>query len=398
MSADRRLDALATVDDVPTFTEGTRRLIPPAETLQRAQPAMAAAGITRLAGISGLDRIGIDVFTAVRPASRSISVSQGKGVTADAARASAVMEALELWHAEQHHITILNGTLAELKERFGIVDVRRLMRCERDEPDPHRTTRWAHALNMMSGRPVLVPYETVHFDQRVPADPADGVYCNGTNGLASGNSLTEAVLHGLYEVIERDAVARSADRLAVDLPRLDLTSVRSTPGRALVDRFLAAGIELAVWDLSAVHQVPVYQALGVERTAPWYHPLPETWGFGAHSDPSIALSRALTEVAQVRSMIINGVRDDLNRAMYASYFDPDVRAETASLLAPAGELAPFPGAPAALRDDTLSGELRRVLDRLRANGVQEVAVVDLTHRDFAIPVVRVVVPGMWWTF
>jgi YcaO-like protein with predicted kinase domain len=398
MPTDRHLDALAAVEDVPAFTEGTRRLVPPAETLRRAQPAMAAAGITRLARISGLDRIGIDVFTAIRPASRSLSVSQGKGVTAEAARASAVMEALELWHAEQHHITILNGTLAALAERFAIVDVRQLLRYEPDEPDRHRATRWAHAVDMLSGNPVLVPYETVHFDRRVPEDPADGVYCNGTNGLASGNSLTEAILHGLYEVIERDAVARSADRLDVDQPRLDLTSVRSAPARSLIDRFLAAGIELAVWDLSDVHQVPVYQALGVECTAPWYHPLPETWGFGAHSDPSIALTRALTEVAQVRSMIISGARDDLNRAMYASYFHPDVRAENAALLTPAGELVAFPPDPAVWPDATLSGELRRVLDRLRANGVREVAVVDLTHPDFAIPVVRVVVPGMWWTF
>ena len=58
-------------------------------------------GITRLADVTGLDRIGVPVFQAIRPLSRSVSVSQGKGLDPDAARASALMEAVETWHAER---------------------------------------------------------------------------------------------------------------------------------------------------------------------------------------------------------------------------------------------------------------------------------------------------------
>src|SRR5207249_2958495 len=81
--------------------QGTHRTVPPAETVARLRPLMAGFGITRLADVTGLDRIGLPVFQAIRPLSRSVSVAQGKGLTADAARASALMEAVETWHAER---------------------------------------------------------------------------------------------------------------------------------------------------------------------------------------------------------------------------------------------------------------------------------------------------------
>jgi ribosomal protein S12 methylthiotransferase accessory factor len=58
------------------FRSGTHRLATPDETLTRARPFAARMGITRLGNITGLDRIGIPVAIAVRPNSRSVSVSQ----------------------------------------------------------------------------------------------------------------------------------------------------------------------------------------------------------------------------------------------------------------------------------------------------------------------------------
>ena len=82
------------------YTVGTHRVFAPAETLARMQPHMKRMGITRLANVTGLDRVGVSVVMAVRPNSRSVAVSQGKGVDLDAAKASALMETVETWHAE----------------------------------------------------------------------------------------------------------------------------------------------------------------------------------------------------------------------------------------------------------------------------------------------------------
>jgi ribosomal protein S12 methylthiotransferase accessory factor len=57
--------------------------------------------ITRPGNITGLDRIGIPVAVVVRPNSRSVSVSQGKGLELPQSMASALMEACEGFHAEE---------------------------------------------------------------------------------------------------------------------------------------------------------------------------------------------------------------------------------------------------------------------------------------------------------
>mgnify|MGYP006149433749 FL=1 len=57
------------------FRRGAHRSRRPADTLARIAPAARALGVTRLADVTGLDRIGIPVFQAVRPLSLSLSVS-----------------------------------------------------------------------------------------------------------------------------------------------------------------------------------------------------------------------------------------------------------------------------------------------------------------------------------
>ena len=83
------------------FRRGTHRIIEPSETLTRYRPLASSMGITRLGNITGLDRIGIPVVAAIRPNSRSVSVSQGKGLDLSQAMASALMEAIEGFHAEE---------------------------------------------------------------------------------------------------------------------------------------------------------------------------------------------------------------------------------------------------------------------------------------------------------
>jgi YcaO-like protein with predicted kinase domain len=69
-----------------TFMNGAQLCDDPSATLKRVIPWMSNMGITRIANVTGLDRIGIPVVMVCRPNSRSVSVSQGKGLTLDAAR------------------------------------------------------------------------------------------------------------------------------------------------------------------------------------------------------------------------------------------------------------------------------------------------------------------------
>src|SRR4051812_23015637 len=74
---------------------GTHRVVSPDETWQALRPLLEPAGITRVADLTWLDELGIPTVQAVRPASVTLSVSQGKASTYRAAQVSAVMESIE---------------------------------------------------------------------------------------------------------------------------------------------------------------------------------------------------------------------------------------------------------------------------------------------------------------
>ena len=70
------------------------RVMAPEQTWSRIKPVLPEFGITRVGEITGLDRLGLPVWIAVRPNARPLSVSQGKGLDDMAARVSAAMEAI----------------------------------------------------------------------------------------------------------------------------------------------------------------------------------------------------------------------------------------------------------------------------------------------------------------
>src|SRR3546814_15588111 len=73
--------------------EDGSRLVPVAPFLKTALAAAELCGVTRLADITRLDRLGLPVWQAVRPAGRALSVHQGKGASPLAARIGALCEA-----------------------------------------------------------------------------------------------------------------------------------------------------------------------------------------------------------------------------------------------------------------------------------------------------------------
>src|SRR5918998_1598968 len=90
------------------------------KTVAEMRSKLGRFGITRVAQVTALDRIGIPVWMAIRPNSRTLAVSQGKGLSDAAAQASAVMEAAELATAEAAHLPTRHCSAQDLsaeKER-----------------------------------------------------------------------------------------------------------------------------------------------------------------------------------------------------------------------------------------------------------------------------------------
>ena len=109
-----------------TYRDGTHRIRRPEETLKSTTPLLPVAGVTRIANVTGLDRIGIPVVMVVRPNARSVSVSQGKGITLAAAKASGVMESIEGHVAETVELETKRAPLNGPPGDMPAVDWRRL--------------------------------------------------------------------------------------------------------------------------------------------------------------------------------------------------------------------------------------------------------------------------------
>jgi YcaO-like protein with predicted kinase domain len=379
-----------------TKLAGTQRTATPEDTLRRLAPLHDRLGITRVADITGLDTIGIPVATAVRPNARSLAVSQGKGPSRAAAHASAVMEACETWHAEHIKAPVRLARRTELGGQA--VDPACLPAAPGSPYRDDLPLPWLSGTDLRGGGPVWVPYDVVHTDWTLPPGWADGCFPADSNGLASGNTLPEAVASGLCELVERDAAALWAVRTDQHHHRIDPASVTDPVVVELLARYAAAGVAVALWDLTTDTRLPVVLCHAVERKPSPFRPLPAAGGLGCHPDPATAVVRALTEAAQSRLISIAGARDDLYQREYARALDEAATAAVREVVCGSHPsprpLADLPAATAGCASDRVDRDVSTVVDRLVAAGCGRVVAVDLTQPDLDVPVVRVVVEGL----
>lgn len=368
---------------------GTHRACSPSETWEKIYPQLAKFGVTRVADITGLDRIGIPVAIAVRPLSRSVSVSAGKGVDLVAAKVSASMEAIECAHAETIARPLFFGSRNEMAQTGNPLDLEDLPALSSTPVTGQTRMLWIEGKNLYDGGSTMVPYELVHAHFAPPSLPGSASFLASTNGLASGNSTVEATCHGLYEVIERDALSRWSGLPAKE--RNDrLISVREHRDpiiSRIVNRLLATDFRLAVWDITSDTQVPTYHCIIVDEQDPEGHP---GTGTGCHLDGNVAMARALLEAIQVRAIYISGGRDDLFRSEYEVAHMNSFR----SLLEQDGHSPVAPGRPHACQEtEYLEDDLAITIERLKKVRNGPVVVVDLSQPDTHMAVVRVIACG-----
>ena len=375
------------------YRAGTHRIVSPADTIDRAKQHLAKMGITRIANVTGLDRVGIPVVMVTRPNSRSVAVSQGKGLDLDAAKASALMESIETWHAE--HIThrLIYGTHDDLAKNYNLADPEELPQVAASYFGATTRILWIEGTNLIDQQSLWVPFEMVHADYTQPSPPGHGCFHCSTNGLASGNHILEAQCHAICEVIERDSTTlwhqMSFDERAGT--RLDLDTVDDEECREIVERIAKADLELVVWETTSDVGVPAFYGFLINEDGS----APEHVGAGAGCHPSkaVALSRTLTEAVQTRLTYISGARDDLLEDEYSEEGVLTKHRAARKLISDRKTVRNFRDIPdqnfSSVQDD-----FDWLLARLDFVGITQVISIDLTNSDLSIPVVRIVVPGL----
>lgn len=370
------------------------RSVSRAETLRRAKGVSRSLGISRVTDITRLDRLGLPVFASVRPRAMLLQVHAGKGESAEDAALGARMEAIELAVAERDARAPADAELSISAMRAtwpaGLL------------PEDFAPTLDAH-LDLAVVRPALAVECLGRSDWVVvpaalfrPADGDEGrLFSWSSNGLASGNTRTEATLHALLEVLERDALTmnHANDRSAfVDCEQLP------DPLAEYARSWQRQGIELIV------RAIP--NAIGLPCFAAWLHEpgsadVDFATGSALHPDRRIAAVRAVSEAAQSRLSTLHGARSDVTRFFTTlEAGEPDARGQAQAALLQRlrdrSRSVAFPDVPQ-WGASSVSQALAAVLHRMAACGLPWVLrrfmdTEDGLLRRHRLSVVKVVVP------
>ncbi len=377
------------------YFEGTHRSRKPEDTLADYGRYLKDFGITRLANVTGLDTIGLPVYVAVRPNSRTLATSQGKGDTPIAAKVSAMMESIETWHGERIHCPVRFESYAELTRHGAVVDIERMPKQMNAAFSVSRPIPWVEGFELNRRGAIWVPYDsvTVNF---VKQAHYQNIFAMSSNGLASGNSKVEATLHALYELIERDACTlwQLSSQQQQDAKMFDLNSIVDGYLRQTIDQIQQAGLLVYVWDITSNLGIPTYYAVVLEDPdSVCFRPVPNCSGSGSHLDPRIALSRAINEAIQSRLTVIAGSRDDQYQAEYTRASCQEATRAALTLLRHVQPKMTI-DSHTTMAADSFEADIHFLLARLQAFGLDTVVVVDLTQKKYNIPVVKVIVPGL----
>jgi oxazoline/thiazoline synthase len=390
--------------------DGGHRTCPPAETLARLQPLISPITgiISDLQPEPGLG--GMHVFAAVHPQSPLATRAEGralgrkggamgKGFLEDQARTSCVGEAIERYSGgffgDEPRRRARLAEIAEIalapEELLLFSDAQYATRAPADERaadwvparfDASQAIDWVPVSSLISGETRWAPAAYCYYGHGTAR--ADGYrgepYCVAdSNGCAAGNTLEEAILQGLLELIERDACGLAwytrARRPKIDLDRFD-----GEPFAPVLEAFAARGRALHVLDLRTDTEVPVALAVAFDRD----DGLATRFALGCHLDPRIAVSRALSELAQLE---IEGSAADA-AATGEPFASPSIHDQP--------HLLPSDRPALALPDRTrasISDELEWCCGVLSGLG-HDVLILDQTRPEVGFPTVRVIVPGL----
>ena len=291
------------------------RVLAAEQLLPRARAAGEDAGVTRLAEVTRLDRLGLPVWQAVRPMSRALSVHQGKGATVAEAQVGALLEAVESHAAESFEAAGPSCPFESLPGRNRAPTICDFAAHRHRPPAWEEAHRWVEAEDLFGGGSIYVPFDVVSLDftRNVPS-PFD----RASNGVAAGSTRGEAIGVALQEFVERDSVTewKAGGLLSCMETSLDLDSVPFEWFGGWRERIESAGADLAIYRVPSITGTPVF-ACEINDSGKDGAPYRAIQGRGCHPIPELALFKALAEAVQGRATYIAGAREDLLPADYS---------------------------------------------------------------------------------
>jgi len=363
-------------------TSGVPRTRTAEETYDTAVSLTEETGITDFLEITEKDRLGIPVWCTIRPRERRGKVTPGAGITTADAKCAAMMGTIERYCS-----TYSGGSMDVASyEEVGLtraVDPEELILPRKSEIG--EKLHWVPGQDILHDERVYIPGNAVYH----PYDPigmANQLFRSDPNGLGAGNVAEEAVIHGIYEVIERDALSRGERNQSLGKHFLPESG---TPAETLMETFAAESIQITMWLLNDTYGIPTVAAVADDTAT--QDPFMIMMAASTHPDPGVAAVCTLLKLARNRASQIfteeigihSGRSAMVEKAGYERYKRinrmwfadaPNISAEE------------IPCTQYTATDEELHAAIAAV-----APHTDRICVVDLTRTP--LPVWRVVIPG-----
>ncbi len=373
-------------DAYKRFTLDQDKVMAPAETVKRVKEKFKSLDLDILESTQRIDngRLDIPVFFSRcgrdARAQTGTTKQMGKGATPEQAEASAVMELVERYsffsfcHDPANFFT---DTYQNLKDDALPFDM--IARSVHDTSEELEITqsifeklpqRWTTGYNLSLDRPVLIPFDWFYM-------------INEFNGPSAGNCIEEAVSQGICEIAERH-VSSLISRGHLQVPRIRPESAIDPAVVDMLAKYEKAGIQLFISDFSLDTGIPSVGVLAYDPTT-----FPEkseiVWTAGTTPDPQKALSRTLTEVAQLAGDFNSGAN------FVASGLPKFNTMEAASFITAQDRFVDISTLPD-LSDNNIKTEVHNLLGALSKIDMQAI-LIDTMHARLAIPTFYTIIPG-----
>ena len=372
-----------------TFTRDQDKAISPEETIKRFYQQIDKFDIEILSEVKRIDngRLDIPVYFSVctdeAQALTGTKKQMGKGATPVQSKASACMELAErfsFFAFKADESNFITGDYAQMRaEGFPVLSISYLLKSVEDkELAPETLERllegipmlWTWATDTSNGGQVLLPFSWFYA-------------INEFNGPSAGNTIEEAALQGISEIVERH-VCSLINQFHLETPAIDLDSVVDPVARELIEKFEKNNIEVYVNDFSLDTGLCTVGALAIDRST-----FPEqseiVYTAGTTPGPEKALIRALTEIAQLAgdfnsgsNYVASGLPKplDMDEVRYLTTSSKKVTIQQMNDLA----------------DDNMKVELENGIGALKEIDM-DVFMIDVTHPQLKIPALYTIVPG-----
>ncbi|MBW1726665.1 MAG: YcaO-like family protein [Deltaproteobacteria bacterium] len=373
-------------DAFKRFTLDQDKIFSPGETVRRFKEKLKKVNLDILEYTVRIDngRLGIPVYfsSCGKDAVKIIGTKKqmGKGATPRQSEASAVMELAERYSFFSFYKNPKNFFIQkyrDIKERA--ISFEMIARSVHDDSDDLEISRkifediplkWTHAFNLTRDQEVAIPFNWFFT-------------INEFNGPSAGNCVEEAISQGICEIVERH-VSSIISRNRLKVPAIHADSAADPMVVEMIQKYRNNGVKFYISDFSLDMGIP---SVGVLAYDPLNFPAKSeiVWTAGTTPDPEKALSRALTEVAQLAGDFNTGSN------YVASGLPKFKKIEDADFIIRPGKEIDI-NALSDISNENIKIEVQNLISALSKKSL-EVIVVNTMHPLLEIPAFYTIIPG-----